>query len=451
MPKVTSTNRFTFLRSLSKYFPYLTDDYINARFKGDVIVDGLLTVQNNSVNVGGGLEIGGSNETLLLDTFDRTNQYTFSLSRKDNGISTVPRYPDSYEFWDKNSTTGQFQPNQTTTLDFVENPNFNPDAPTDPETGYRYTFPIVIQAQGDLQVTNWYLRSATGFDNYYVVLYKGFVTDPVAENAEELWKSHTAKEIREGNCFNASADVVSDITFPLGNSYYQVDEQLYTFIGYAQNQAQFEAGDLVIPPNPPITYPYVLADGYFVYQSFLEGDLTVGTTENVEGNQNMNDGQGWGILKKYKQGDFNYSDFLLIQNGLNNANQSAQARIGIYNVSTDLLITQGVLELDNTFGDRELIRLYHTAISQVEDGTAIYMCVVVNEYTSGGIVSFARTRSQNVNEQEILFNFRLNSGDFPADINSLTNISNASNAINSNSSFDITQIVPLDQPIVKVP
>ena len=216
--------------------PYTVDTGTDVtRFKDTIYADEFIANQA-TVNVAG-IGLKSSNYVPFFSSKDGGRLSNIILSEKDNEINQIPRYRNSYQFWDKNSATGQFQPVQDRTLDFYLNPNYDSLDSRNPEKGYQYTFAIVVQAQGDLQVKNWYLRSATGFHNYYVKMYLGVVNDPTG--IDPVWQSHRNKDIREGNCFNAAASTISDIIFPLNNTYYQSDQQIYTFIGYSEQQDRF--------------------------------------------------------------------------------------------------------------------------------------------------------------------------------------------------------------------
>lgn len=429
--------------------PYTVDTGTNdARFRGDVYAFGDFIGQQNTLRLKG-TSVKSSNYVPFIKSDDGDRLWNIVLSKQTSELNGIPRYTNSYEFWDKNSTTGQFQPNQDRTLDFVSNTLFDPTDPTDPEKGYEYTFPIVIQAQGSLQVKNWYLRSATGFDNYYVKMYKGVVTDPTG--LDPVWQSHSDKDIFEGNCFTAAASTLSDITFPLNNTYYQTDQEVYTFIGYSESLDQFEAGELTVLPFPPLDYPYVIADGFFVYDTpvFLP-PLVVGTTENIESTQNMNNQTCYGIAKTMLQGDYNFTDILLFQNGLNNINQEAVLRVGIYKISTGDKIANGNIKLNNTTPGQSQVRVDFLDILRLEQNTSVYMCIAVNDYTSGGIVTFARTRSQNVNNANLVFTTTLSTSYFPANFSSLPSPSSTQVAINSFTNFDVGSIVPQNQSFMTV-
>lgn len=362
-------------------------------------------------------------------------------------MTRIPRYKNRYQYWDKNSPTGQFQPSQTTVLNSQINPNYDPLNPRDPQKGYEHTFAIVVQAQGDLQVLNWYLRSATGFDNYYVKMYKGF--QPLGTTAYPLWQSHNDDRIFKGQCFSHAPSVNADIEFNLGNTYYQNNGQLYTFIGFAESAFQFEAGTLNIPPFPPIDYPYVIADGYYVYDTpIFKPLLRIGVTENIEGSNNMNNGVVQCITKTLEQGDYNYASTILFSNGMDNVNQQCTIRYGIYNFATGALLTQGSKVINNTIPDKSNIIIPFDTVVKIEHPTAVRCCIVVNNYTSGGIVTLARTTAVNVNEAQLIGQAQLNSGAFPSTFN-LT-LSNSNTSINSVVGFDEEYIIPNQQSFLTV-
>jgi len=428
------------LKKIYHFLPMRFPDFVNAVFKGDLTVWGKLNVQNNTARFKG-VELKASNAIPFFRALDGNIKSEIAISDRINTptseLNKLVRYNMSYEYWDKNSSTGQFQPVQDRTLTHTLNPDFNPSDPTNPETGYKYRSSIVVQAQGDLRVLNWYLRSSTGFKNFYVKMFVGVVDNPINADDDLVWQSVDDGDVFNENCFNAGADVVNDIQFPLNDDYKQTNQNIYTFWSWAQNELELEAGPLEVAPSVFIDYPYVVADGYQTYNKAVnETTQRIGSFFNIEGNITLDEGEVWGVYQLMDAGDYNYARVYMTFNGFNNPTREGVLRVCLYDAGTGDELGQGSTTIIDTDNEGKVKIPFDTIVTKEKQGDVI-VCFMLNDLTNGRFISVGRNRGDAQSNNEFLFSADYSAtSEFPANISAFTNVSSERDAIICEIAFD---------------
>lgn len=133
---------------------------------------------------------------------------------------------------------------------------------------------------------------------------------------------------------------------------------------------------------------------------------------SLEGNSNMNIGDFWGVAVQLEAGSYDQMFFILNQYNPT-PSQSWVARCGIYDITTQSLLVQGSLTLDDQLGtDFPQIDLDSTFV--LERARYVYLVLGANDNIGGGNLQAKRITANNLNEALISFSFQQTTGALPA-------------------------------------
>ncbi len=418
-----------------------------------VVFDRSIETPNDSVGISTSLKLSSSNELLKL------------VKPLTDGLSYIPEvriigktsdglcYVDPYKEFSKTDPEGQVQPIIDRTLGstpFV-----------DSITGVTkyYNFVTIPSAIGDIISYNWFLRSSTGFTNGYIRSFKGFASDP--NDNTFLWSTATPNDIKRNtgqpsgggnNLINKDADIINDIQVPLGEAFHQIDGETLTFLLVCENDYIVEAGEIEFPPLSGnfFDYPYILADGtkwkwsrvpaqlegivtphgvvdgkdgdYYMYKdgrnttkyifkNNVDGNnswyresnpiIQSGDPSDIEQSINMNEGEAFVVLDIIPETDVGTFVLSVDNNSMPNGG-TCDLWVTIFNRDGDTVLKEETIVITDTIED-EPIEIDFSSLFESFIGQGVMICVVCNNYSSGGVVTFKKIRSKGVNQDNIIF------------------------------------------------
>ena len=221
------------------------------RVGGDVYASGEFFAQQNSTIYANNIKVGVTGDKLVITDQATNKQALIAKNEVDSGSSTGTKDIFRYSPFDLN-TIPEGQPNPDDSLTFNSTPF------VEELTGEnKYYFQVTLQSTSTLVTDTWYLRSFTGVTNAYLYVYKGAVNFGVISQKDKYWTTNTDKDIE--NKTNLVTDVGgagNDITFPLGNTFFETVGDVYTYVVVADNnftaQGQTYTG---------VDVPYIKGDG----------------------------------------------------------------------------------------------------------------------------------------------------------------------------------------------
>lgn len=150
-----------------------------------------------------------------------------------------------------------------------------------------------------------------------------------------------------------------------------------------------------------------------VYRSFEVADN--------EGAANLNSGQFYGFSTIIDASFYNFAAIILQQINLSNS-QEFVFRIAVYDLATELLITQGELLLTDTQEREHFFPMVPDI--DLRDPQRVYILLGVNDNVGGGVVQHFRQTANQLNDVNFSFNVTVASGPLPNDLGTLSRSSN---------------------------
>ena len=209
--------------------PYTVDTGTDtARFKGDVYASGDFLAQQNSTVYANNIKLGVTGDKLAITNIYTGNQSLIAKNEISAGVSTGTKDIFRYSPFTKTDPNGQPQPDDSLTFSstsFVE----------DLTGETKYFYQVNLTSTSTLVTDNWYVRCLTGLTNSYVYVYKGGINfNTLTSNQKsKFWASNTDKDIiNKNNLVTNVGGAGVDITYPLGNTFFEEVGDVYTLSYY---------------------------------------------------------------------------------------------------------------------------------------------------------------------------------------------------------------------------
>ena len=257
--------------------PYTVDDGTDdARFKGDVYASGDFLAQQNSTVYANNIKLGVTGDKLAITNIYTGNQSLIAKNEISAGVSTGTKDIFRYSPFTKTDPNGQPQPDDSLTFSstsFVE----------DLTGETKYFYQVTLTSTSTLVTDTWYVRCLTGLTNSYVYIYKGGINfNTLTSNQKsQFWASNTDKDIiNKNNLVTNVGGAGVDITYPLGNTFFEEVGDVYTYVFVADNDFTTQG------QNYGIDIPYIKGDG----SSW--GVVNTSSKAIFNGNESTNDFNG---------------------------------------------------------------------------------------------------------------------------------------------------------------
>ena len=223
-----------------------TDD---ARFKGDVYASGEFFAQQNSTNYANNIKVGVTGDKLVITDQDNGKQSLIAKNEITAGESNGMVDTVRYDPFTKNDPLGQPQPDDSLT--------FNSSPFVEDLTGEtKYYYQITLQSTSTIVTDVWYVKCPTGLTNSYIYIYKGAVdfSTLTGQQDTKYWTTNSEKDIKSKT--NLVTGSGTDITYPLGNTFFEKEGEIFTYVVVADNNYTTKGQTI-----SGIDVPYITGDG----------------------------------------------------------------------------------------------------------------------------------------------------------------------------------------------